>query len=74
MLTKATSFSEQGRAGEAVALQCQVHSLMNLFGLLFFFVEICDSSVLVFIAGGKKTQVNDVVVILGILIVRFEIG
>lgn len=73
MLTKATSFSEQGRAGEAVALQCQVHSLMNLFGLLFF-VEICDSSVLVFIAGGKKTQVNDVVVILGILIVRFEIG
>lgn len=40
----------------------------------FFFVEICDSSVLVFIAGGKKTQVNDVVVILGILIVRFEIG
>lgn len=33
VLTKTTSFSEQGSTGDVLALQCQVHSLVNLSGL-----------------------------------------
>lgn len=54
VLTKTTGFSEQGNTGEILALQCQVHSLVNLFGLLF--MAICDASALSFFALKKHTH------------------
>lgn len=72
VLTKTTSFSEQGDTGESPALQCQVHSLVNLFGLLF--MVICDSLALVCVALKEKKTSNGIVVVLGILIVRLDIG
>lgn len=72
VLTKTTSFSEQGDTGESLALQCQVHSPVNLFGLLF--MVICDSLALVCVALKGKKKSNSIVVVLGILIVRLDIG
>lgn len=55
VLTKTTSFSEQGNTGGVgvvLALQCQVYSLANLSGLLF--MEICDSLASVLLLKKKK--------------------
>lgn len=52
VLTQTTGFSEQRNTGEVPVLQCQIHSLVNLFGPLF--IEICDSLALVFVALKKK--------------------
>lgn len=71
VLTQTTGFREQRNTGEVLALQCQIHSPVNLFGPLF--VEIPDSLALVFVALKKKKS-SGVVVVLGILIVSLEIG
>lgn len=52
VLTQTTGFREQRNTGEVLALQCQIHSPVNLFGPLF--VEIPDSLALVFVALKKK--------------------
>lgn len=72
VLTQTTSFSEQRSTEEVLALQCQIHSPVNLFGPLF--MEIRDSLALVFCCFKKKKKSNGIVVVLGILIVRLEIG
>lgn len=54
VLTKTAGFSEQGNTGETLALQCEVRSLVNLFGLLF--TAIYDSSALVFVALKKIVE------------------
>lgn len=52
VLTQTTGFSEQRNTGEVPVLQCQIHSLVNLFGPLF--IEIRDLLALVFVALKKK--------------------